>query len=132
MVVGENGVLNRAKNAATDTATAQAQEALSMAVSGLQGVFANDIANGTNQEFISYIWYGGEKPESSGEPVYDGTKGKQALQGQLSDYTISDFSGTEAGPITVKMNSKTSSTPSWTFYIKKSGSIGATVSDKNN
>ena len=119
MVVGENGVLNRAQNATTETAKAQAKEALSMAISGLQGTFANDIANGTNQTFIAFLK----------------TKTATDVNGQMNGYTVDTWGKTEPADanniITVVMHAGTASTPNWTFYVKQSGSIGATVSETN-
>ena len=41
MVVGENGVLNRATNAAEETSNAEMKQALEMAIDGAQGEFIN-------------------------------------------------------------------------------------------
>ena len=131
MVVGENGVLNRAQNATDETAKAQAKEALSMAVSGLQGVFAGDIAKGSSQKFISYIWYGGAEKTGTEDESYTGATGQSELQKQLKDYTITTFSSTGAtkkdGPISVTIYKGTAKTPTWTFSIESSGDIGAVV-----
>ena len=115
MVVGENGVLNRATDATSKTAKAQAKEALSMAVSGLQGLYADKIADGTSQSqtFIAYIV----------------ASGKAGLQAQLSGYTITEDGFDGSGPITVKMTQTGETEPVWTFKITQSGSIGATVTE---
>ena len=119
MVVGENGVLNRAKDASSSTADAQAKEALSIAISGMQGTFANKIADGTATTFIAFL-----KEQDAA-----------TVQKEMNGYTIEHWGedgkgvkDTSDDSITVVMHGS-STTPSWTFYVNKSGDIGAVVSD---
>ena len=53
MVVGDNGVLTRAKNAASETAKAQANEALQTAVIGVQGDYATNWSDDSSFNLIS-------------------------------------------------------------------------------
>ena len=113
MVVGENGVLNRATDATSKTANSQAREALSMAVSGMQGLYADKIADGSskNQTFLQYL---------QSEEV-DATK----IQAQMNGYTVSKWDKTKT-PIEVTI---TNSNGTWNFTVEASGNIGAIVKD---
>ena len=55
MVVGENGVLNRATNAATTTSEAEMKQALEMAVDGAQGEFIDIWTKDQSAKIINVI-----------------------------------------------------------------------------
>ena len=55
MVVGENGVLNRATGAATKTSEEEMKQALEMAVDGAQGEFIDMWTNNTSLKIINAI-----------------------------------------------------------------------------
>ena len=55
MVVGENGVLNRATGAATETSEAEMKQALEMAVDGAQGEFIDIWTKNTSLDIIDCI-----------------------------------------------------------------------------
>ena len=117
MVVGENGVLNRAKNATTETARAQAQEALEMAISGYQGTVTDKIATGVYKAGSSFY-----------DSIDAGVINKEIEDG----YSVSNI-GTEK---TVTQGTKTvyykevkvsNGTKDFTFFLVEGGAIGATV-----
>ena len=107
MVVGENGVLNRAKDATDKTAKAQAQEALETAVSGMQGLYADAIANGTSDTFLAFLK----------------TKEATDIEGQMNGYTVSTWNTTGEN-IVVEMKKTGTDKPVYKFNITK-------VSDTN-
>ena len=55
MVVGENGVLNRATGAASETSEAEMKQALEMAVDGAQGEFIDIWTKNTGKKIITTI-----------------------------------------------------------------------------
>ena len=55
MVVGENGVLNRAQNASSETAYADAKSALGVALSGAQGYFIEDWNKDQTKKFKDWL-----------------------------------------------------------------------------
>ena len=117
MVVGENGVLNRAQNAATDTAKAQAMEALEMDISGYQGSEAvtTKIINGTYKDDESFFDDVVEhyKTETSINDGYTATLVEKTSVGT-----------TEYAEATVKKGDDEIGK----FYVIKSGKVGTTVS----
>ena len=118
MVVGENGVLNRAKDATDKTAIAQAKEALETAISGYQGDAA----------VITKISTKGYEDTTTGSFYNDITDANIKL---TDGYTVSfgtnqnDVSGVDYKIATVNKDSKKISD----FYIVRSGAIGAVVQD---
>ena len=55
MVVGENGVLNRATNAAEVTTEADIKSALQTAISGAQGYFIDAWTKNQSETFITWV-----------------------------------------------------------------------------
>ena len=123
MVVGENGVLNRAKNATDETAKAQAKEALETSISGYQGDSAviGKISNGgysITSTFYDDLCAEIKKSSGSNFKMDDG-------------YTVS-LGTLETTPkkYVEATVSKTGSGGPWKFYIVESGAIGAVIQDK--
>ena len=116
MVVGENGVLNRAKDATDKTAIAQAKEALETAISGYQG----------DPTVISQISTGGYEDSLTKSFYNDITTTNIELKDGYS-VTIgdnqTDVDGVDYKVATVNKDDKKISD----FYIVRSGAIGAVV-----
>ena len=123
MVVGENGVLNRASDATTKTAKAQAKEALEMAISGMQGEYADDIAKGTSDSFVDFLK----------------TKTAANITGQMNGYTVTKWKADKNNTadadnckyitVVIGTGDGTDTNNLWEYYIEESSSIGAKVSE---
>ena len=66
MVVGQNGILNRATNAAEETAEADARSALEVALSGAQGYFIDDWNKDQTTRFQAWLADNDDKLEADG------------------------------------------------------------------
>ena len=54
LVLGQNGVLTQAKNAAKTTTLAEAKQAIEQAISGAQGTFISTWNTNNNQKFLDH------------------------------------------------------------------------------
>ena len=106
MVVGENGVLNRATNAAERTTEADARQELEMAVSSAQSDFFGKWEKNTTLQFLNCI------QSSDGT---DDTKIKLTADGYYINYSYT--SGDTAAGIIYK--GKKDGQPSYTFELKQ-------------
>ena len=110
MVVGENGVLNRATNASEKTNEAEALTALDLSISGAQGDFIALWNEDNTLEFMNVLKEGKISLSPDGYFIKWDTD-KKGISGQITK-------GTESKPI---------GNP-FTFELKASDKMGATIS----
>ena len=111
MVVGENGVLNRATNAADKTSEADVKSALENAIMGCQGSFIEEWEKNPNKDFLTWL----EKENKGADKI------KANLDATV--YTVTYTGGANhEGTIT-----KATGGATYTFQLEASGKIGAKI-----
>ena len=127
MVVGENGVLTRATNAAERTSDAEVETDLKMAVSSAQGEFVDVYLANNNADFLECI---------QDEDVSEADKGKKVkLSAAGYDITLTEYKEDDEATSEPKTKlrkactiRKTDTTaPTWSFDLKPKGKMGAEV-----
>ena len=120
MVVGENGVLNRATNAAEKTTEADAKQELEMAVSSAQSEFFGIWEKNTTAEFLSSI------QSSNGA---DAKKIKLTADGYFIEYSY-ESGDTATG--TIYKGEDKNGQPKYTFELTATtNKTGAKLSEWN-
>ena len=99
MVVGKNGVLNRAQNASTESAKADARSALEVALSGAQGYFFDAWNKDQTTKFETWLAENDDKLEFDGYNIsVSGTTGTVQKVGAKTTYnfklTYTDYGAT--------------------------------------
>ena len=122
MVVGENGVLNRATSAADKTNAADVKSALENAIMGCQGEFVDVWESNPDTAFLDWLSAPSEAEAGDGD-----AQGKAKIEKNLdkSVYTVTYTASSHEGSI-----KKTAGGDTYNFTLTASGKIGAKVSWK--
>ena len=114
MVVGDNGIVSKASNSATETKKAEARDSLEMAIATLETEFVSAHLS----TFLSL------------DPAVNGYLTIENLNAELAKYNYKIISGSfGTGNNWIEITTINSNTATWKCHIAPKGSLGAEITD---